>query len=91
MGHRLETRVNLSARELSILVALANGKPSKEIAAIIGRSKATVEQHVEMLRAKFNAESRIHLVALAFSAGILTPRDVEVRVWSDPEAQAVPL
>jgi DNA-binding NarL/FixJ family response regulator len=72
-------RVHLSARELCVLVALANGKQSKEIAAIIGRSKATVEQHVETLRAKFNAESRIHLVALAFTAGVISPGDMEAR------------
>lgn len=73
----METRVRLSARELSVLVALANGKSSKEIAATIGRSKATVEQHVETLRVKFQATSRIHLVALAVGTGIISPSDIE--------------
>jgi DNA-binding CsgD family transcriptional regulator len=69
--------MRLSVIELGILIELANRKQSKEIAGILGRSTATVELHVQRLRARFNAQSRAHLVARAFRAGIIATHDIE--------------
>lgn len=65
--------------ELSILIALAKGRQSKEIATQIRRSPATVEQYVKHLRAKFDAQNRIQLVAFALAVGVIQPSDVADR------------
>lgn len=69
--------LRLSAIELGVLIELANGRQSKEIAEILGRSTATIELHVQRLRARFNAQSRAHLIACAFRAGVIAAHDIE--------------
>ncbi len=64
-------RVCLSPMESSILKGLANGMQSKEIAAVVQRSTATVELRVRGLFAKFDARSRAHLVACALCTGAI--------------------
>lgn len=60
-----------SHRELAILRALANGTNSKELALIIGQSRATIEADIRVLFVKLQARSRHHLVAQAFRRGLL--------------------
>jgi DNA-binding CsgD family transcriptional regulator len=76
----VERRLHLSAMELCILVGLANGRQSKEIAALVGLSRPTVEQYVQRLRVRYNALSRTHLVACAFRYGTIKPDDIEDRL-----------
>ena len=71
------SQVGLSPMESSILIGLANGMQSKEIAAMVDRSTATVELRVRGLFAKFDARSRAHLVACALCAGAIGANDIE--------------
>ena len=57
--------MNLTEIEKAVLLCLADGMQSKEIAACIGRSKPTVEGYIRILYIKMNARSRAHLVAIA--------------------------
>ena len=61
----------MSPIERQILEAVSRGMQSKEIAALLHRSRGTVEGHIRILYAKFGAKSRAHLVAVAFQMGIL--------------------
>jgi DNA-binding NarL/FixJ family response regulator len=70
-------QVCLSPMELKIIKGLANGMQSKEIAAIVKRSTATVELRVRGLFAKFDARSRAHLVACALCVGAIGMEDIE--------------
>jgi DNA-binding NarL/FixJ family response regulator len=60
----------LTEIEKAILRCLALGMQSKEIAAEVGRSKATVEANIRVLYLKLGARSRAHLVANAIRSGI---------------------
>ncbi|MBV9719280.1 MAG: helix-turn-helix transcriptional regulator [Candidatus Eremiobacteraeota bacterium] len=71
------SRAHLSAIELAILKALANGMQSKEIAALVGRRRATVEWYVRMLLVKLDARSRPHLVARALCSGAIGREDID--------------
>lgn len=71
------SRARLSSMEFTILKALANGMQSKEIAAAVNRSTATVELHVRTLFARFDARSRAHLVACALRSGAIGTHDLE--------------
>jgi DNA-binding NarL/FixJ family response regulator len=62
----------LTQHEVAILRALADGAQSKEMAALIKRSRGTVEFYIRSLFLKLNARSRPHLVAQAFRNGLLT-------------------
>jgi len=74
--------VYLSALELAVLKGIANGLQSKEIAAAIHRSAGTVELHVRILFAKFEARSRAHLVALALKTEVIQPHDIDTTTSS---------
>jgi DNA-binding CsgD family transcriptional regulator len=65
------SRRHLSQMELAILRALAEGWHSREIATFVRRSKSTVDGYVQRLCLKFEARSRIQLVAKAFCCGTL--------------------
>ncbi len=56
---------------MAILEALAEGAQSKEMAAIIKRSRGTVEFYIRSLFLKLDARTRPHLVAQAFRKGLL--------------------
>lgn len=79
-------RPRLSAIEFAILKGLANGLQSKEIAAVVNRSTATIELHVRTLYARFDARSRAQLVAYALCRGAICPEDID-----GPEDDAVPV
>jgi len=64
----------LTSFECVVISALANGLQSKEIAVVLGRSKATVEGYVRVLFIKFNVRSRAQLVAAAYDSGVLPSR-----------------
>jgi DNA-binding CsgD family transcriptional regulator len=58
-----------------ILNLIAQGFTTNEIAQRIDLSRRTVEKYVEMMRKNFYALSAAHLVAIAFSLGIINPND----------------
>lgn len=62
----------LTASERRVIVLLAQGLQSKEMARAMCRSRPTIERYVQSLHRKFGSRSRAHLVALALSSGCVT-------------------
>lgn len=63
----------LTAREEEILLALADGSTSREIADEMHLATATVVAHTKAIFAKLGARNRTHAVALAYHRGLLIP------------------
>jgi len=63
---------HLSEREIEILTLVAEGRTDNEIAIRLRISAKTVSWYVKEIRARFNARSRTHAVALAMRQGILS-------------------
>ena len=71
MQMQMRATPDVSGLERTVIIALADGLQSKEIAIVIKRSRPTVEGYIRLLYVKFNARSRAHLVACAFRCGLL--------------------
>jgi two-component system, NarL family, response regulator YdfI len=65
-------RIDLTEREQAILERVARGERSKEIAAQLGITTATVASHLTNIYAKLGADSRASAVAKAVQNGILS-------------------
>src|SRR5690242_10152056 len=61
----------LSQREIEVLLHVARGETSKQIAASLGIGERTVNWHLERVFVKLGAGSRAEAVALAFELGIV--------------------
>jgi DNA-binding CsgD family transcriptional regulator len=61
----------ITAREREVLALIASGLSNTEIADRLSISPATAKTHVGHLLAKLNARDRVHLVILAYQAGIV--------------------
>jgi len=61
----------ITAREREVLALIASGLSNAEIASRLAISPATTKTHVGHLLAKLNARDRVHLVILAYQAGIV--------------------
>jgi two-component system NarL family response regulator len=68
----------LSRRETEILTLVAEGRTDNEIGIQLCLSAKTVSWYVKEIRARLDARSRAHAVAMAMRQGIL-PR------WTTPE------
>jgi DNA-binding NarL/FixJ family response regulator len=68
----------LSERELEILRTLAHDLTNKEIAARLGISDRTVQQHLANITAKLGVASRTGAVLKALQQGMLTLEDLRV-------------
>jgi DNA-binding NarL/FixJ family response regulator len=62
----------ITAREREVLALIASGLSNTEIAGELGISPATTKTHVGHLLTKLGARDRVHLVILAYQAGIAT-------------------
>lgn len=69
--HLLQLQTHLSAREKEVLKWTAYGKSCYEIAKILSISQNTIIHHLNNLRNKLNANNKHHLVARAFSLGLI--------------------
>jgi DNA-binding NarL/FixJ family response regulator len=65
------TVLALSPRELEVLKLVAEGLPTKQIAASLSISERTVKFHVNSIFHKLGAENRAQAVALAAQRGLL--------------------
>ena len=63
--------VELTERERAILIAVARGERSKEIAHHFGVSERTVKAHLTNIYTKLNVDSRASAVAIALERGLL--------------------
>ncbi|MGH2349551.1 MAG: response regulator transcription factor [bacterium] len=61
----------LSPREREIAFLVAQGHPSKAIAAILGISVWTVMTHLRRIYARFGVQSRAAMVATLLTRGLL--------------------
>jgi DNA-binding NarL/FixJ family response regulator len=64
-------RTLLTARELEVLAAMANGASNKAIARRLGISFHTAKFHVAAILAKLNADSRTEAVTIAAQLGLV--------------------
>ncbi len=64
----------ITGREREVLALIATGLSNSEIAARLSISEATAKTHVGHLLTKLSARDRVHLVILAFQAGLVTAR-----------------
>ncbi len=62
---------NLTPREEEVLFLIIRGKTAKLAAASLGLSPRTVQQHIDMLKAKFNVSTKGELIDMAIAAGYL--------------------
>jgi DNA-binding CsgD family transcriptional regulator len=58
--------MELKGRKLEIIKMLADGHKAKDIGQILSISARTVEKHIQLVKAKFQAKTASHLIAIAF-------------------------
>ena len=69
-------RVELTERELEVLIQMARGLSNKEIAAALGRAEPTIKVHVLHILQKLEATDRTEAVTTALQRGIIhLPQD----------------
>jgi DNA-binding NarL/FixJ family response regulator len=64
-GDVVETRPDLSAREVEVLRLVGAGKSTREIAEMLNRSVKTIEPHKQALKTKLGADSPAQLLRQA--------------------------
>lgn len=60
-----------TARQMEVLLLVAQGQPNKRIAQVLGIAERTVKLHVTALLGALQARNRTHLVAAAREKGLL--------------------
>ena len=83
-----EPSVALSRRELEILVFLASGYRSVNIAARLSLSHATVRNHIQNLLRRLEVHSQVEAVSVAYRRGLLGREEVEATVGFEPTNEA---
>jgi DNA-binding CsgD family transcriptional regulator len=61
----------LTAREVQVLMGMAEGKGNDEIGLVLHLSGDTIKSHARTLYRKLGAKDRAHAVAIAYQRGIL--------------------
>ncbi len=70
-GPAAATMAAITAREREVLALIATGLSNTEIADRLAISPATAKTHVGHLLTKLDARDRVHLVILAYQAGVV--------------------
>jgi DNA-binding CsgD family transcriptional regulator len=65
---------SLTARQLTVLRCLQEGKSNGEIAAVLDISPLTVKNHVQTLLRKLNAQNRAQAVGVGIAQQLIQPR-----------------
>ncbi len=68
---KADTEGGLSERELEVLASVADGRRSKEIAALLGITERTVKAHLASIYNKLGVDSRAAAIAIAAQKGWL--------------------
>jgi DNA-binding NarL/FixJ family response regulator len=71
-GQAAAAMATITAREREVLALIATGLSNTEIADRLAISPATAKTHVGHLLTKLDARDRVHLVILAYQAGVVT-------------------
>ncbi len=71
----LASEIALTDREQEVLIGVARGERSKEIAARLGITERTVKAHLASIYNKFGVDSRAAAIAVASQRGLL-PKDL---------------
>jgi two-component system, NarL family, response regulator YdfI len=71
-GKSVDQGLTLTEREQEVLVAVARGERSKEIAVQLQISERTVKAHLASIYNKLGVDSRAAAIALAAQRGLLT-------------------
>lgn len=65
----------LTAREVEILGLAAGGKSDREISIALNLSTHTINTHFRNIFKKLSAHNRVHAVAKAMTAGLITLKE----------------
>lgn len=65
---------SLNEAELAALVGLADGMPSRLLAAQMGVAESTLRYVEQSLQAKLGAKNKAHMITRGFTLGVLVPR-----------------
>lgn len=65
------SNISLSEREMGVLALLAEGKPNREIGAVLSLAEATVKMHVKSVCSKLGASNRTQAVIVARDMNIM--------------------
>ena len=68
--------ITLTDREQEVLIGVARGERSKEIAARLGITERTVKAHLSSIYNKFGVDSRAAAIAIASQRGLIAPHDL---------------
>lgn len=68
-----EVPVELSAREVEVLIEVAKGSTNAEIAESLFLSEATVKSHVHSILSKCQLRDRTQAIILAYETGLVRP------------------
>lgn len=63
---------DLTKRQMEVLILLADGMTSNEVAKELSISNHTVDWYINVIQEKFNAKNRQHVIAIAFRLGLIT-------------------
>jgi LuxR family transcriptional regulator, quorum-sensing system regulator BjaR1 len=76
LGRQLQTpnsTISLMPIEMECLLWLSEGKSDWEIGAILSKSERTIRTHVQALKSRLNARTRVQTVAEAVHRGLIDP------------------
>ena len=68
--------LSLTDREREVLIGVARGERSKEIAARLGITERTVKAHLASIYNKFGVDSRAAAIAVASQRGLISQHDL---------------